>query len=435
VRVLIESSEQAAAAMARLLSSEGHDVLVLDPAELDEAQPPADVAYLDVWTPEVAPRVARLRAQGVELSCLGDLLLERWPGPTIGITGTAGKTSTTTLVASILRAAGMPVAVSEGARAGNLWPTVDLLAALPRVTPATVLLLELTSSHLAFMRHSPALAAVTSFWPDHVELHGSLRRYRAAKEAIVRNQRPGDVAVVNADDGAASFAVVAPGDVRETSLHGPVARGAYLDHARGVVLAGDEGETPLGRLDELATHPQNVLTAAAVGAAAGVSPAAIAAGIRSAIPPRWRVQRAGAIGSVPVVDDGMAATPAKATATLARFPAGSVVLVAGGLNRAGGGVVHSSAEERELLRRACDEIARAASVVAVFGEAGSRLVAPLRRRGVEVMVTADLAAAVGVAARCAAGAGAIVFSPLFPVSLEDRARFADLVRAAARDQG
>ena len=69
----------------------GIGVTIVPSADLDADPGPAEIAYLDVWTPEVAPRVERLRAQGTRVSCLGDLLLERWPGPTIGITGTAGQ--------------------------------------------------------------------------------------------------------------------------------------------------------------------------------------------------------------------------------------------------------------------------------------------------------------------------------------------------------
>ena len=63
-------------------------------------------------------------------------------------------------------------------------------------------MLELTSSHLAFMATSPTIAAVTCFWPDHLELHGSLAAYREAKEAIVRHQRPSDRLVLDTTDEA-----------------------------------------------------------------------------------------------------------------------------------------------------------------------------------------------------------------------------------------
>lgn len=258
--VLIEGFGADDIALARLLAAEGNAVRLASPApatgeihalrelgidvragvDLDADPGEADVAYLDVWTPEVAPRVRRLRARGTRISCLGDLLLERWAGPTIGITGTAGKTTTTALTAAILRTAGIPVVASAGARAGNLWPTGDLLDRLPPHAGAagadgadgTVLLLELTSSHLAFMRSSPTIAAVISFWPDHLELHGDLDRYRAAKETIVRHQGAGDLVVVNADDAAAGFAAATRAGVREFSLLRSVERGAYLDPER-----------------------------------------------------------------------------------------------------------------------------------------------------------------------------------------------------------
>jgi UDP-N-acetylmuramoylalanine-D-glutamate ligase len=113
--VLIEGFDPDAMVLARLLAREGHAVrlagLAGEPAEagalrelgirvephtdLDADPGRVEIAYLDVWTPEIAPRVGRLRARGTRVSCLGDLLLERWRGPSIGITGTAGTTSTT----------------------------------------------------------------------------------------------------------------------------------------------------------------------------------------------------------------------------------------------------------------------------------------------------------------------------------------------------
>ncbi len=465
--VLVEGFDSDAIALARLLASEGRTVRLAGPADapcdtaaleslgivvephsdLDTDPGPAEVAYLDVWTPETAPRVQRLRDRGTRISCLADLLLERWRGPSIGITGTAGKTSTTALTAEILVAAGIEIAVSSGARAANLWPTGDLLNALqepahdqgqnPSRTETRVLLLELTSSHLAFMSHSPTVAAVVSFWPDHLELHGSLARYRSAKETIVRHQRPENLVIVNADDASAGFVAATPAATAEFSLRRPVERGAYLDPTRGVVLVDAHEEIALGPIHEHASnpsHPSNALAAIAIAAAAGAPPSAIEHALRTATPLPWRretlpTHSQGMLAGVRVVDDGMAATPLKAAATLTAYADSSIVLIAGGSTDAGGGPVHARPEEQALLERACDEIARAARTVVVFGEAAATLTPLLEQRRVDTTAAIDLADAVILAAARARGADAILFSPLFPLPHEERARFRELVRA------
>ena len=449
MNVLIEGFGPDAIALARFLAEEGNRVrlagrdpepsdaavlrgrgIVVEPrTDLDDTPGPADVAYLDPWTPETAPRVVRLRAEGTRVSCLGNLLLERWRSTSIGITGTAGKTTTTALTAAMLRAAGIEVAVSHGARAGNLWPTGDLIDRLSDPPSRTVLLLELTSSHLAFMDVSPTIAAVTSFWPDHLELHGSLARYRTAKETIVRHQTAGDHVVVNADDEAVEFAALTPATRFELSLLRPVENGAYVDSDEKLTIVQDGHETVVCPLPRDEAHPANVVAAAAIAVATGADAAAIDQGIRTASTPGWRATAAGTLAGVLVIDDGMAATPSKAAALLRSHPDRSVVLIAGGLNHAGGGLVHAAPEERPLLENACDEIARAASSVVVFGEAAPRLVFLLERRDVETITVADLDEAVAAAARQATRTRAltIAFSPLFPVSLEDRARFQALV--------
>jgi UDP-N-acetylmuramoylalanine--D-glutamate ligase len=452
VTVLVEGFAADAVALARLLAQEGRQVRLAGPgpatpaaaalradgvaveeqADLDADPGEPEAAFLDVWTPEVAPRVRLLRAAGARLTCLSDLLLERARVSTLGVTGTAGKTTTTAFAVQLLRAAGTEVAASTTARAANLWATEELLAA----PAAQVLALELTSSHLCFTTASPEVAVVTSFWPDHVELHGSVAAYRRAKEAIVRGQGPDGWVVVNADDAAAaSFADLTPARRAAFSLVRDVEAGAFL--RGGDVVARWEGrEAVLGGLHEL--PPMPALRAAALGAAA----AALAAGARLdalegslrrlELPPH----RGGIVARAPrgtaVVDAGLAATPAKAAAVLETYADRSVVLVAGGDPApAAGSPVHASPEEQALLERACDEAARAASGAIVFGAAAERLEEPFARRGLPVAIEASLEDALARSLASARGDQTVVFAPMYPLDQGLRGAVPDLARRMA----
>lgn len=460
--ILVEGFDADAIGLARRLAADGAAVRLAAPgtapaetaeleqlgvvvqpsADLDAEPGPAGIAFLDVWTPEVAARVARLRAQGTRISCLGDLLLERWTGPTIAITGTAGKTTATALTATLLRTAGLDPVVSSGSRAANLWPTPDLL---DRAGIAeTPLVIELTSSHLAFMHVSPTVAVVTCFWPDHLELHGSVAAYRAAKQTIVRHQRPADMLVLDtSDEAVASFVAVAPGEVVGFSATGSVERGAFVRSGM-LTVRWDDAETEVTDVAGLPcpnAHLTSVLAAVAGALAAGAPPDALADGLHAFRPLPYRAVQVASIGSIPVVDDGLAATPAKTAAALAAYPPQSVILIAGGEPALPAGAVHAAPEEQQLFERACDEIARAARLVVLFGPAAARLEAVLAARGVrlrgaasldEALAVAASAARTGAAASADAVAGstaAVLFSPMFPVELADRERFAELAAA------
>ena len=127
-QVLVEGFDRDAVVLARLLTREGRrvtlagmgdasqqalelrasGVTVRARAALDAEPGQFEEAFLDVWTPEVAPRVALLRESGCVLRCLGDLVLERAAVPTIGVTGTAGKTTTAAFLTFLLRRPGSP---------------------------------------------------------------------------------------------------------------------------------------------------------------------------------------------------------------------------------------------------------------------------------------------------------------------------------------
>ena len=431
-RVLVEGFDRDAVVLARLLAREGRrvtlagtgdasqqalelraaGVIVRARASLDSEPGLFEEAFLDVWTPEVAPRVALLRESGCVVRSLADLVLERSPVPTIGVTGTAGKTTTTAFLAYLLRTAGVTVHTGT-AQAANPWPTAELVP-----PPADgVVLMELTSSHLCFTTRSPNVAVITCFWPDHLELHGSLERYRAAKEAIVRRQVADDVVVVNEDDAdAAAIASLSPGHRFGFSAAGEVEAGAFVG-GRMIVLRDAEGERSFRippRLD--APRRQALLGAAATALAVGALPDRL----RTPETPPHRTAHIGRLGETELIDDGMAATPTKTAAALHGYRDGSAVLVCGGELENAGLPVHASVEEQALLEEACAEARRVARLVVLFGPAADRL-APLFDRA-RALRAATLDEAIELASSRAEGAKVLVVSPMFPLPLADRER-------------
>jgi UDP-N-acetylmuramoylalanine-D-glutamate ligase len=431
MRVLIERSAQEAAAVARLLASHGHEVRVVD---LETDPGPVDVACLDVWTPETAPRVGALRALGVRVTCSAELMLERARrvgARTVGITGTAGKSTTAALVVQLLRATGLTVHASTNGPLGQLWVTDELVAGSDRFAPGDVVVLELTSSHLAFMSSSPDVAVVTCFWPDHLELHGSTAAYRAAKEAIVRHQTLYGAVVVNADDpAAASFADLTPVRRFAFSRVREVDEGAFARN--GILVARRDGaEAEVGPLPAPVPRALATLAACATAVATGVAPESLSGMLSSLVSLPHRQETVGWMEDVLVVDDGMAATPAKARAGLTACPDESVVLIAGGRLSTDGGTAHAGPAERALLAAFCEEAARTVRLAVLFGEAAPLLECRLGSRGVPTRTALDLEEAVRAALAAARGTRLVLFSPVFPVSPEEREAFPALVREAA----
>ena len=241
----------------------------------------------------VAPRATPPGAGGTAFSCLGDLLLERWHGPSIGITGTAGKTTTTALVAGILRAAGTDVAVGRGARAGNLWPTAG---------PARAPRPPLTGARRRHYR-PPARAdelppRVHALQPDDSSRDLLLARpHRAARQPRPLPRGQGDDRAPPAPrryrrrERRRRLRRLRRRDLRRprwSSRFGrSVDRGAFLDPARGLVLAGCGHDPRNGARDasrSFGPHPGNIVAAAAIAVAAepgGSTPRRSSAGIRT----------------------------------------------------------------------------------------------------------------------------------------------------------
>ncbi len=352
-------------AVARVLSREGARVTVSDArderalaegiAALDGLPVPVryalgasdpdivldcDLLVLSPGVDKRAPLVREALRRGVPMTSETELFFARCPAPIIGVTGTSGKTTTTTLIGEMLRRDGTR-AVYVGGNIGR-----PLLERLDEIAPDARVVLELSSFQLEWLKASPSIAVVTNLTPNHLDRHETMEAYAAAKTNIVAYQRPDDVAVLNADDPlVAPFARRTPGRVLYFSLASPVppipsgAVAAYLDEdGETLTLAHDGRHVMLCRAEDIRVPGHhtvaNVLAAATVAATCGVAPETIAATVRAFDGVPHRLQRVGAVDGITFYDDSIATSPERTRAALAALPRpGAVVLILGGRDK------------------------------------------------------------------------------------------------------
>ena len=147
-------------------------------------------------TPGLRPDVPELleaMAQGSILSSEMEVFFEVCPCPIIAVTGSDGKTTTTTIIAELLKAAGYTVHVG-----GNIGH--PLLCEAGEMKASDYAVLELSSFQLMTMQRSPHIAVVTNLAPNHLDMHKGIEEYVASKENIFRHQTKGDIAVFNGDN-------------------------------------------------------------------------------------------------------------------------------------------------------------------------------------------------------------------------------------------
>ncbi len=393
----------------------------------------ADLLMVDCWTGETAAHVVAARDREIALGSLADLVLHEARAPVIGVTGTAGKTMTARLIGSLLREQGWSVEIPPTGRADNAWPSADSLSALERGDAVDAIVVELTSTHLAYMTTSPRHAVITALWPDHVELHGGEGRYIAAKQRILSRQPEGASAVLPAGETR----VAAKPGVRTLRFSGTEAVPGGVGIRHGDVIDDLDGEGAVVASVTVLPHLCGNVAAAvatvrgALGVAGDLQPA-----LDDFRAPPWRGECIGFADTCAVVHNGMAATPAKGSAYLHALPDQSAVVIMGGLAVSSGGQVHASAAETRMLREACGEVARVARTVVLIGPAAASVAPLLAEVGAaDVRVGPDLHWGTGEALGEARKAECVAWVPMFPVELADRERFAELAQSAARAAG
>ena len=275
-------------------------------------------------TPELVNAVQR----GIELSSEMELFFQTCPSRLIGVTGSDGKTTTTTIIAEFLKEAGRNVYVG-----GNIGK--PLLPDVADMVEEDFAVLELSSFQLMTMDRSPRIAVMTNLSPNHLDVHKSYGEYIAAKENIFTHQTARDIAVFNADNEATvRCAEKAPGRVRWFSRRKEVADGVFL-RGTSIVCRGPQGErVVLDTADIKLPGVHNIENyMAAVAAVDGMVPdEAIRAFARTFGGVEHRIELVRELDGVRWYNDSIASSPSRTIAGLRSFPE-KVILIAGGKDK------------------------------------------------------------------------------------------------------
>ena len=191
------------------------------------------------------PELEVARARGAAVTSEMEVFFDLCPCPIWAVTGSDGKTTTTTVISELLKAAGKRVHLG-----GNIGR--PLLPVIDEISPEDAAVVELSSFQLISMRHSPETAVVTNLSPNHLDIHKDMQEYIDAKKNIFLHQNAFGRAVFNADNEiTASFAPEARGDVLLFSRKKPCARGVWVS-PEGWITVSDNGQsTPVLPVSEI----------------------------------------------------------------------------------------------------------------------------------------------------------------------------------------
>ncbi|MCC6605631.1 MAG: UDP-N-acetylmuramoyl-L-alanine--D-glutamate ligase [Anaerolineae bacterium] len=289
----------------------------------------SDILAVSGGVPLEAPLVQAALAKGIPVTNDSLEFTKRTPTAVIGITGSAGKTTTTALTGVMSQVAGRRTWVG-----GNIGR--PLIADLGKMEPEDVVVQELSSFQLEIWDRSPHIATVLNITPNHLDRHKTMKAYTNAKANILRYQTAADVSILCADDpGSLALSAIVRGKLRLFSLNNTVTEGAMVRDGRILIRNGAEKE--ICRVDEVQLRGRhnllNVLAATTLADSAGIPTEAIAHAIRTFTGVEHRLELVRLRRGVQWINDSIATAPERAMAALKAFSE-PVVLLAGGRDKA-----------------------------------------------------------------------------------------------------
>jgi UDP-N-acetylmuramoylalanine--D-glutamate ligase len=356
-----------------------------------------DLIVVSPGVPYDTPELKQVRAFGLPIIGEVELASRFLQGKVVAITGSNGKTTTTSLIGKIFADAGGPTLVG-----GNIGlPVVELIE---QSTPDTVSVLEVSSFQLETVEEfRPHIAVVLNITPDHLDRHGTFENYAAIKARITARQTPEDFLVLNGEDTPTQMiAGKTKAQVFWFSGRRPIKRGAFV-HGESVLFIPQEGAKaePIMPVAEIplkgAHNVENVLAAVCAARLAGISAESIRASVASFKAVEHRLEFVSAVRGVEFYNDSKATNVDATKKALEAFP-GGVHLILGGKDKDS-----NYAELSDLLRQR-------AKIVYTIGSAAEKIERQLA--GVTKIVSAGtLAIAVAKAAEDAVLGDVVLLAP------------------------
>jgi UDP-N-acetylmuramoylalanine--D-glutamate ligase len=355
-QVLIIGAARQGTALARYLAAQGARVILNDArsaAEVQEAQdqlkdisiewalgghPLTLLDHTDLVCPSGGvpldlSLVAEARQRGIPLSNDSQIFLEAAPCKVIGITGSSGKTTTTSLVGRMVEAE------KQVNRSGKAWIGGNignpLISNLAQMQANDCVVMELSSFQLELMNCSPQVAAVLNITPNHLDRHGTMEAYTQAKARILAFQQPGDTAVLGRDNpGAWALRNAVQGGLVSFGRRQPDAgqTGTFLHQDQPALWDGENVQALIPRETILlrgAHNLDNVLAACAIAYAAGLSIEAMRTGVEGFTGVPHRLEFVRSWGGAHWYNDSIATAPERVIAAVRAFNEPLILLLGG----------------------------------------------------------------------------------------------------------
>jgi UDP-N-acetylmuramoylalanine--D-glutamate ligase len=353
-----------------------------------------DLIVVSPGVPVDATPLVQARARGEEVIGEVELAAQYLPGSIVAVTGSNGKTTTTTLIGEITAAGGLPTVVG-----GNIGtPAISLVE---KAGKETIVVLEVSSFQLETIQtFRPKIAVVLNVTPDHLDRHHTFAAYVNAKARIFENQEKGDFAVLNADDPTCvEMADRTRAQVVWFSRRKEVKQGAWVSKGR-ILFQDSAGKREIMLVSEIplkgAHNVENVLAAVSAGALLGCDPGKIGAAVRSFKAVEHRLEYVAMVRGVEYYNDSKATNVDATIKALESFPA-NIHLILGGKDKGSDYSVLN-----DLLKK---RVKRVYTIGAAAGKIESQI------QGAEIVQAGSLESAVQRAAAVAEPGDIVLLAP------------------------